>query len=531
MTALGDPRRCCSIVCVVPQAQMVAMTNAAQPMQMLWMAPVETQPAAGQLMIDTSMPLYDMSGAADYSWPALQEQPVHPGDANESWLSGEFAPLQFPMDGGVDQLGQYEYIQAPAEMVAWQAAPVEMLQPSDLSGASGTGHAEVQSYEEAPQQVQMEMAMPFMQEAEGVQMEMAMPLVQEAEEVEEAEEGGGAQFDGEADFLPTAVANRQVVSKSTLRRRRRQQAQTYLSEMKQLKASKEDDQSVVDAEDVDHEETEAYVAQANEHADKVLAQLRAGGYSRQAAIAGIENMAFRTKMSSRAAQTAIEKASAPDAAALALGMRGHVRSAVQSKFANYVIQKILETLPVARSSFIVEELLGSGAVLSRHRFGCRIVCRILEHGSLTEGATADLLNEILDSGAEDLCNHTFGSYVIRHFLEFGLPEHRSKIASALSTDVMGFSKQRQGSHVVEAALKFCSAEDQRMLAEQLMGKRDQLMSLASSQFGHHVMKGLLAVPPGELRQEIVDTLRPLAVPLHSTRYGKRVLQALNTASN
>lgn len=510
---------------------MVPISNAAQPMQMMWLAPVDSQPVQNQFMIDTSMPLYDMSGAADYSWPAPQEQPVQACDQNVSWLSGEFAPQQLPMNSG-----QQVYIQVPADMMAWQAAPVEMLELDDLSGASGTGHIEVQGYEEAPSQVQMEMAIPFVQEAEGVQGQMEMattPVWEMEEEMQQPEERRVARWadEVEADSSPLAIANSQVVSKSTLRRRRRQQAQTYLSEMKQSKASKEDDQSVADVDDADHEETEVDAAQDNEHADKVLAQLKAGGYSRQAAIAGIENMAFRTQRSSRAAQIALQKASAGDAAALASGMRGHVRSAVQSKFANYFIQKILEILPVERSRFIPEELRGSGAALARHRFGCRIACRILEHGSLDEGATADLLNEILDSGAEDLCNHTFGSYVVRHFLEFGLPEHRRKIAAALSADVMGFSKQRQGSHVVEAALKYCSAEDQRMLAEQLMGKRDQLMSLASSQFGHHVMKGLLAVPPGELRQEIVDTLRPLAVPLHSTRYGKRVLQALNTASS
>merc|ERR1719265_2384979 len=303
-----------------------------------------------------------------------------------------------------------------------------------------------------------------------------MPLVQEEIDEQEPEEQGEVQFDGMADNSPVVDDNSMIVSKSTLRRRRRQQAQLHLAEMKQHKASKEDDRSIADADDADQAETEIDTAKANEHADRVLAQLKLGGHARQAAISGMESMAFRTKISCRAAQIALEKASAHDAAALALGMRGHVRSAVQSKYANYVIQKILETLPVARSSFIVEELLGSGAVVSRHRFGCRILCRILEHDSLTEGATAQLLDEILDSGTEDLCNHAFGSYVVRHLLEFGLPEHRRKIATVLSSDVMGYSKQRQSSHVVEAALKYCSAEDQRMLAEQLMSRRDQLMS-------------------------------------------------------
>lgn len=486
---------------------MLPVSNAAQPMQMLWMAPVTTPSAPGQFVIDAGMPSYDTTEATSWSWPAMQAQPMVPFDANISWMSGEQAPLQLPMNGE-EQSSQQVFFQVPTEMVAWQAAPTEMLEPYDVGGSSGS---DKEAFQEAPQQVQMEMAVPIVQEAEG-------------EHDIELEEQGAAQFDGEADNSP-------VVSKSTLRRRRRQQAQMYLVEMKQLTASKEDDRSVVDTDLADQEVTEIDAAQAQEHADRVLEQLRTGGHARQAAIAGIENMAFRTKISSRAAQIALEQASAHDAAALALGMRGHVRSAVQSKFANYVIQKILETLPVSRSSFVIEELLGSGGVVARHRFGCRILCRVLEHGSFNGGATAQLLDEIMDSGAEELCNHAFGSYVVRHFLEFGLPEHRQKIAGALSNDVMGYSKQRQSSHVVEAALKYCSAEDQRMLAEQLMAKRDNLLSLASSQFGHHVMKAMLSVPPGELRQKIVDAIRPLAVQLHSLRYGKRILQALNAASS
>jgi len=409
------------------------------------------------------------------------------------------------------QPGQQDqvFFQSPTDMAAWQAAPVEMLGPQDLSECAGS-EGNRPAYEEAPQQVQMTMELPPVQEAE----------------VEEREKLGAARAHGEAD-------NSIAVSKSTLRRRRRQMAQMHLAEIQQLSACKEDERSVADADVAEQEEaeTDADAAQAQEWADKVLEQLRAGDQARLAAIAGMERMAFRTKISCRAAQIALEKASASEAAALAWGMRGHVRSAVQSRFANYVIQKILETLPVSRASFIVEELIGFGAVVVRHRFGCRILCRILEHGSLAEGATALLLEEILDSGAKELCNHEFGSYVVRHLLEFGLPEHRHKIASALSADVMGYSKQRYGSHVVEAALKYCSAEDQQELAQKLLSTGDELTSLASNQFGHHVMRALLRVPPGELRREVVDAIRPLAAQLQSLRYGKRILQALNAASN
>lgn len=418
------------------------------------------------------------------------------------------------MDCVTEQSSQQAFLQAPSDMVAWHAAPLEpwvhygfsapTVQEQDLKSSDGQDEAVTTWIQEAPQQLQMEMVIPPVREAEW-------------------EELGEQQCDANAD-------NSQGVSKSTLRRRRRQNAQLHSAEMQQHAVAKEDGRSVADTDAAEQEETETEAAQAHELAEKLLEQLRAGGHARQSAIAGVERMAFRGKISCRAVQIALEEASAHDAAALALGMRGHVRNAMHSKFANYVIQKILETLPMSRATFIIEELVGFGKVLVRHRFGCRIICRVLEHGSLVEDATAKLLDEVLDSGAEELCNHEFGSYVIRHFLEFGLPEHRQKIAIALNADVLGYSKQRFASHVVEAALKYCSSEDQRMLAEQLMENRDQLLSLASSQFGHHVLKGMIGVAPGELRQDIVDAVRPLAGALQSLRYGKRVLQALNAAS-
>jgi len=490
---------------------MVPASNAFQPGQMVWMAPVQTALAPGQFLFDASVPSYDVSGAAAWSWPALQAQPAQHFQPDNSWLGSNQVPQQLPMNGGLAQPGPQVFIQSPADMGAWRAAPPELLGPQDFQECAELD-SNMPSYEEAPSQVHME--------------DEALPAAHKAMEVEEQDELDAAQAHGE-------VRSSLTVSKSTLRRRRRQQAQMHSAEMQQWTASKEEDRSAADADVADQEETEADAdaAQAHEHADKVLQQLRAGDHARQAAIAGMERMAFRTKTSCRAAQLALEKASANDAAALAWGMRGHVRSAVQSRFANYVIQKILETLPVSRASFIVQELLGSGGIVVRHRFGCRIVCRILEHGSLSEGATAQLLEEILDSGVEELCNHEFGSYVVRHLLEFGLPEHRQKIASALSTDVMGYSKQRFGSHVVEAALKSCSAEDQHMMVQQLLLKPDELLSLASNQFGHHVMRALLRVPPGELRREVVDAISPLATKMQSLRYGKRILQALNAASN
>merc|ERR1712176_400706 len=112
------------------------------------------------------------------------------------------------------------------------------------------------------------------------------------------------------------------------------------------------------------------------------------------------------QVSSRAAQLAIEEAQGADQALLVSAMHGHVREAVRSMYANYVLQKIVEVMPHRTIGFIMQELLGGGREVARHPFGCRIFCRLLEHASLDAHLCA-LLDEVL-ADASALCKHAYG---------------------------------------------------------------------------------------------------------------------------
>lgn len=275
-------------------------------------------------------------------------------------------------------------------------------------------------------------------------------------------------------------------------------------------------------------------ASARKVADKLLAQLKLGDHQRQSAMDSFQRLMFKSKLSSRAAQMIladVAEVSVSDAEALSSVLRGIVRSAVQSKHANYVVQKIVEVMPAARTTFVIQELLGVASDVAKHRFGCRILCRILEHfprGSLVESTIADLLNEILDDAAE-LSGHQFGSYVIRHFFEYGLPEHHRRIVFALSRDVTYYAKDKYGSHVVEAAISFSSGDAKLLIVETLLSNPDQLIALTCSQFGRHVVKALLRMK-GDLRERVVEILRLFTPQLQASRYGKSILKELRPVS-
>jgi len=213
--------------------------------------------------------------------------------------------------------------------------------------------------------------------------------------------------------------------------------------------------------------TDTEAAQVRGIASRMAALVQAGGDEKQSALADFERLAFASNLSCRAAQMVLDQASVNDAAAFAAGLRGRVRSAVQSKHANHVVQKIIEVMPVSHASFVVDELKGVGQEVARHAFGCRVLCRILEHLSPSDSSTLEFIEEVL-ADLDELCNHSFGSFVVRHLLEFGLPEHRHRVVTAIQKDLAGYAKHKFGSHVVESALRHASPEDQQMLTRELL---------------------------------------------------------------
>lgn len=274
--------------------------------------------------------------------------------------------------------------------------------------------------------------------------------------------------------------------------------------------------------DVRSEETHA-----QEVAAELLRQLRTGADAQWAALQRFQHLAFASKASCRAAQLALVDASCSDAVLLASSLQGHVRRATQNKHANYVAQKVVEVLPMARVAFVVDELQGVAHEVARHNFGCRLLCRILEHLSPNDQATQKLLEELLEN-VEELCCDAYGGYVVRHILEFGLPEHKHRVLAAILPNAARYAKHQLGSHVVEGALKFCSSDDQRDIAKALLADRD-FAALASSQFGRHVVRALLTLP-GSLHQDVEDALWQAEVQLQRSRFGKGVLQLLYAGS-
>ncbi|CAK0893103.1 unnamed protein product [Prorocentrum cordatum] len=131
----------------------------------------------------------------------------------------------------------------------------------------------------------------------------------------------------------------------------------------------------------------------------------------------------RARQGCRRVQQALDDARGPEACGrLAAELRGHVWDALRCPHANFVLQKCITTASPDACQFIVDELLqrGHGALAqaARHRYGCRIVERLLER------CRPEQVEQIVDCILDDavtLCMHPYGNYVAQHLLEHAAP--------------------------------------------------------------------------------------------------------------
>ena len=169
----------------------------------------------------------------------------------------------------------------------------------------------------------------------------------------------------------------------------------------------------------------------------------------------------------RVVQEALELGSR-DVTDLANELQGHVLEAVMCPYANYVVQKVVSHLSVAASSFVATELQGNAVRAAKHRFACRIFCRLLEFCG--RGPTSQLVDELLardDGEHENLCSHSFAHHVIQSILEHGEERHKKLIAKMLLSDLWRYATHKNSSYLIEKALCYCSTEDQNLMIAKL----------------------------------------------------------------
>jgi len=228
-------------------------------------------------------------------------------------------------------------------------------------------------------------------------------------------------------------------------------------------------------------------------------------------------------------QSALEASNGAERAAIAVEFYGHVCDALESPHAHHVLQRIVELMPPSSVCFILRELQTkwSPAFLARHRFGCRVLERIIEHFPACPQAGPELVYflEGITQNAAPHCHHAFATFVMQHILEYGTVEQQRAIVKSLSTDLWRTALDMHAVGALDKALTFQPFEDQRALATAILNEDGLLTRMALTRKGLPVARRLLRVVDGVNLEEARRQLSGDAAKLARSKGGKALLSA------
>lgn len=209
--------------------------------------------------------------------------------------------------------------------------------------------------------------------------------------------------------------------------------------------------------------------------------------------------------------------------ALASELVGHVWEALKCMHANHVLQKSITTNRPDVSQFVIDELTQHGAKgitqAARHRFGCRILQRLLEH--CTEDQMSFIV-EILFIDAVDLSSHTYGHYVMQHLFEQCNHDVVSRLSCSLQQHLPNMIADGYIGAVIGKALNHTNNEACVSLAASLLQEHAHMVVMACSRWGYLAIKQALQLVSTSDQDKAFAELMRCQNKLRSSRYGRLV---------
>lgn len=231
------------------------------------------------------------------------------------------------------------------------------------------------------------------------------------------------------------------------------------------------------------------------------------------------------KSGCREVQDALSNGDNQSRAAIASELRGHVWEAVESPNANHVLQKCIVDLPPDSLQPILDELVsekGAATRLAKHKYGCRVFERILEHcrPEQVQYMASEVLMDF-DSLARDI----YGNYVLQHLFEFGTEIIQRQLATSLVKHMPRLYADPRAAAVIAKALELAAAEEKRSIARALLQAPGRFVQMAAQRFGQAAAVAVLNSPG----QEAIEARRLLLhgkEKLTTSRHGRAVLKCV-----
>jgi pumilio RNA-binding family len=219
---------------------------------------------------------------------------------------------------------------------------------------------------------------------------------------------------------------------------------------------------------------------------------------------------------------------------LASELKGHVWEAARHPHANYVLQAVITTMRPFDLQFVIDEILGADderekrvVKLARHKFGCRVLQRILEHCSTEQ--VSGIVHPLILS-ASKCSQHIYAHYVMQHICEFGSPEQQLQISMTFSSDPQILAENTFAAGVAAKLFEHSEKDCSVSLAMVLLADERVVPRMSSSRKGHAAVKAMLAILEGEDRELACSQIQ---TELNSpkTRFGRRSLALAGAAKS
>jgi mRNA-binding protein PUF3 len=224
----------------------------------------------------------------------------------------------------------------------------------------------------------------------------------------------------------------------------------------------------------------------------------------------------------RIIQKAIELTGGQTQIMLSLCLHGRVRQLLDSHHGNHVLQQSIVMMPSHAVQFIFNELAffrGGWAAVACHRFGCRVVERLLEH--CDAGLTAPIVAAVV-ADIDSLSRHPFANYVVQHILEY-VPAHRSQVVQAIihvGAPIM--AQHRVASNIVERAFEHSGPEHQQALTEAILSTPGAIVDMSCSRYGSFTVRRMLEALQGTLRYMALQQLGEAIPQLQASKPGRPI---------
>jgi len=188
-------------------------------------------------------------------------------------------------------------------------------------------------------------------------------------------------------------------------------------------------------------------------------------------------------------------------------------------FANFVIQRIIESLPKDLNDLICKQVKNQILTLSNHPYGCRVMQRIVTY--CNHPARLQAFQDMMPDMVELLSN-SYGCYVVQTIIE-NVPSEKMRPLrdEFLIPRFYELAIDPTGTHVVQHSCRYFTDEDKEEMINQAM---DVLLDLCRDNYGNYVVQKIIHYGNPETRSRVIQKIVPHVVELSCHKVASNIIE-------